>query len=330
MTGMLKHVQYRSAESVSEIQKYTEATKGKAEEWKDKEEANSVDVDDFNRNMASDDEKMKISIVSEEHLKTAKILKIKLKGDEQDGTTKSGIRFVRMLQTEDEDAVYQFRGDNFFLSNTYMSKGQVILDGTSYNSVENAFQAAKLPHIIRHCYANEKANPKKMKRFWRPPWINIEGDSWSSKAFEKDKQLWELDMNPEDVRVMEELIFQKFYYNDELRRLLLATGNKQLYEGNDFQDTKWGVKLLAAKDRVYAEGNNLTGKLIMSARDKCVKIDKLYKILFHPFLVGTARDERDAGLETPPKAAPASVESPAFSYRGFKEHWKARLIDGAE
>ncbi len=52
----------------------------------------------------------------------------------------------------------------------------------------------------------------------------------------------------------------KFKQNERLKRLLLATGDAELIEGNDWGDTIWGM--------CDGEGENLLGKILMKVRDK--------------------------------------------------------------
>ena len=53
---------------------------------------------------------------------------------------------------------------------------------------------------------------------------------------------------------------QKFTQNEELGRLLLATGKSELIEGNSWNDTFWGVNLKTG------EGRNELGKALMKVR----------------------------------------------------------------
>ena len=60
--------------------------------------------------------------------------------------------------------------------------------------------------------------------------------------------------------IMEELVRAKFTQNEELGRLLLATGKSELIEGNSWNDTFWGVDLKTG------EGRNELGKALMKVR----------------------------------------------------------------
>jgi len=135
------------------------------------------------------------------------------------------------------EPIRYFRGEYRWLSNFWSCF--VVLDGQTYPSTENAYQAAKtLGHDarvpFRSCFAT------KAKRAGRA--LKIRGD-------------WE----EVKLSVMEDLLRQKFA-TAELRERLLATGDVELIEGNDWSDTYWGV------DDKLGGQNNL-GKLLMRIRE---------------------------------------------------------------
>ena len=61
---------------------------------------------------------------------------------------------------------------------------------------------------------------------------------------------------------MEEIVRAKFTQNEELKRLLLATGDKRLAEGNTWGDTFWGVDLRSGR------GENHLGIILMRVREE--------------------------------------------------------------
>jgi ribA/ribD-fused uncharacterized protein len=65
------------------------------------------------------------------------------------------------------------------------------------------------------------------------------------------------DWNDIKIDVMRDLLQEKFS-DDDLRELLLATGDAELIEGNTWNDYFWGVCL--------GEGQNWLGKLLMEVR----------------------------------------------------------------
>ena len=132
--------------------------------------------------------------------------------------------------------IEKFRGEFGWLSN--FANAPVTLDGVKYPTVENAFQAAKLNWEERGPYA--ECSPVEAKR-----------KSKEAKArpnFEK-----------EQVQIMLSLVRQKFEI-PWLREKLLATGKREIVEGNWWHDTFWGV--------CNGVGANNLGKIIMQVRDE--------------------------------------------------------------
>ena len=131
-----------------------------------------------------------------------------------------------------------FSGKFQFLSNFYPCI-VVGYDGKEYTSVEHAYQAAKsLKLSDKELIAKQTtaADAKKAgKRVQlRPDWESIK------------------------LKVMMELIINKFS-NGQLRLLLLGTGNEESVEGNDWNDTFWGV--------CNGIGENWLGEILMNVRE---------------------------------------------------------------
>lgn len=131
-----------------------------------------------------------------------------------------------------------FRGEYAFLSNFW--EVPVTYKGLTYGSNEAAFQAQK-------CMTEEE----KMEFIQLRP-------SASKKLGRRVK----LRPDWEEVKVglMEEIVRAKFTQNEELKALLLATGEAYLEEGNTWHDTCWGV------DAKTGEGQNHLGKILMKVR----------------------------------------------------------------
>jgi predicted NAD-dependent protein-ADP-ribosyltransferase YbiA (DUF1768 family) len=118
----------------------------------------------------------------------------------------------------------------------------VVYSGLDFDCVENAYQAAKsLDKELQTQFS--RMSPYETKVWWedhtgiRPDWQSV------------------------CLGLMKDFVAQKFA-NPELAQMLIATGEAQLEEGNDWGDTFWGV----------CEGvreNNL-GKILMSLREKFV------------------------------------------------------------
>lgn len=131
--------------------------------------------------------------------------------------------------------IVAFNGAFRFLSNFWTV--DVVLDGVTYPSVENAYQAAKVRPEERqpfiHCSA---ADAKRLGRE-----VKIAAD-------------WE----EVKVDIMCDLLAQKFAPGTRLAGALLGTGDAMLIEGNTWGDTFWG--------KCRGEGQNMLGRLLMERR----------------------------------------------------------------
>jgi len=134
------------------------------------------------------------------------------------------------------DKIDSFSGDFRFLSNFFPCI--VELDGIEYNSVENAYQAAKTLIVSE-----------------RVPFRTI--TAGQSKRLGKTITKRD-DWNKEKLSVMSKLLVQKFN-NPDLRKLLVATDPLDLEEGNTWHDTFWGV--------CNGIGENHLGKILMQIRN---------------------------------------------------------------
>ena len=131
----------------------------------------------------------------------------------------------------------EFDGKYKFLSNYFDSK--IVLDGISYPTVEHVFQAYKTLDIeVRKRIALAKS-PGEAKQMGRQ--VKLRSD-WETIKF----------------NLMYDLILFKFTFHDDLRELLVATGDAVLIEGNWWGDTVWGV--------CNGVGENHLGKILMQVR----------------------------------------------------------------
>jgi ribA/ribD-fused uncharacterized protein len=140
------------------------------------------------------------------------------------------------------DKIDSFSGPHRWLSNFWPSP--VTLDGVSYPSVENAYQAAKTLNCeLRKAF--QDVPPGVAKRQGRM--ITLRPD------WEQVKE-----------QVMLDLLRQKFHVLDR-RYLLLNTGTAELVEGNYWGDTYWGV--------CRGVGKNRLGMLLMQVRSELARED---------------------------------------------------------
>lgn len=133
-----------------------------------------------------------------------------------------------------------FRGEYAFLSNFW--EVPVTYKGLTYGSNEAAFQAQKCmteEEKMEFTQLRPSASKKLGRRVQlRPDWEEVK------------------------VTIMEEIVRAKFTQNEDLKQLLLATGDAYLEEGNTWHDTCWGV------DAKTGEGLNHLGRILMKIREE--------------------------------------------------------------
>lgn len=130
-----------------------------------------------------------------------------------------------------------FSGWFRWLSN--FSPVEITVDGITYPSVENAYQAAKFDdRVVKTMIATMK--PGAAKGYGRK--ANLPAD-WDARK----------------VSVMEGLLREKFQKSEYYMELLENTGDTELIEGNGWGDVFWGA--------VEGRGENHLGRLIMKIRD---------------------------------------------------------------
>lgn len=137
-----------------------------------------------------------------------------------------------------EKAITSFRGEYAFLSNMYSVP--VEWDGHTYQNSEAAFQSAKT-----------------LKPEERNAFCNLNGVAAKQQG---KKVLLRKDWKDVKDGIMEEIIRAKFTQNPELAKELVATGDAQLMEGNNWHDTYWGVNSRTL------EGKNHLGIILMKIR----------------------------------------------------------------
>jgi len=134
-------------------------------------------------------------------------------------------------------AITSFSEENRFLSNFYPCV--VEMEGIEYPSVEHAYQAAKTLNVAEREEIVLLTAGQAKRRGYR---VTLRAD-WESIK----------------LGIMEDLVRQKF--NKEiLREKLLATGDAELIEGNDWGDKFWGV--------CNGEGENWLGRILMKIRSE--------------------------------------------------------------
>ena len=135
----------------------------------------------------------------------------------------------------------KFRGNFYYLSNFY--NAPITWEGITYKNNESAFQSAKLLDVNKRLlFANLNASDAKRKGRrvqLRPDWEKVK------------------------TKIMYDICYAKFTQNQYLKDKLLSTGNEYLIEGNDWNDTFWGV--------CNGRGYNNLGKILMQVRNNIKK-----------------------------------------------------------
>jgi len=135
--------------------------------------------------------------------------------------------------------INKFDGEHSFLSNFF--ECDITFEGKHYPSVEHAFQAAKTLNETERSIVCAAATPGKAKRLGQGVMLR---NNWD--AIKDD--------------VMFELLERKFILIENLKEKLILTGDAKLIEGNNWNDTYWGI--------CNGIGQNKLGKLLMKVRDK--------------------------------------------------------------
>jgi len=138
------------------------------------------------------------------------------------------------------EVIDQFRGEFDWLSNFFQC--QVEFEGMNFSNVEAAFQAAKCLDM------------KERERFF-----GLSGGQ--AKRLGRRVEL-RSDWEEVKIEIMRQVLKSKFTQNSELREKLIATGDTELIEGNNWNDTFWGV--------CRGKGRNHLGKLLMEVRAELV------------------------------------------------------------
>lgn len=140
--------------------------------------------------------------------------------------------------------IEQFKDDYHWLSNFYPC--EVTYQSITYPTVEHYYVAMKVTDPEIRLFVSQIETPGRAKRYGR--------------KLEKEDKV-RADWEEIKFSVMRYGLEQKFQQK-HFCRLLLATGDETIQEGNTWNDTYWGV------DLDTGEGSNILGKLIMSIRDK--------------------------------------------------------------
>lgn len=137
-----------------------------------------------------------------------------------------------------EEPITSFRDDYYFLSNFYPST--IRWQGKLWKTVEHAYAAAKTLDEDQRELIRKASTPAMAKKLGRAVTLR---ENWDEVR----------------LTVMEELLELKFS-NPFLKPLLIQTGDRELIEGNNWNDKFWGV--------FRGEGENNLGRLLMELRQR--------------------------------------------------------------
>src|ERR1035437_8987159 len=129
----------------------------------------------------------------------------------------NGIEREYISHTEHE--IKGFFSEYRFLSNFH--ECPVYFEGILYPSSESAYMAAKSEDLFIRKKVSE-LKPAEAKRFGRTIVLR---EGWDGMKYD----------------IMSSVVFDKFYRNHDIRKLLLETGDKYIEETNHWKDSVWGV-----------------------------------------------------------------------------------------
>lgn len=135
-----------------------------------------------------------------------------------------------------------FKGKYSFLSN-FATCYFIVFDEVRYRSVEHAYQAAKTLNLGERLDIYLANTPGQAKRLGKKVHVRLDWDEVK-------------------LSIMEDLLRQKFVGSDVFRQLLIKTSPAELIEGNNWNDTYWGV--------CNGVGENHLGKLLMKIRGELI------------------------------------------------------------
>ncbi len=150
-----------------------------------------------------------------------------------------------------DEAISVFRNEYNFLSNFYRLETPIpenMIFKTRpdplfyFATSEHAYVACKMDNEKRRMYIATMQTPGEAKRYGQT--VDIRSD-WDEV---RQSCMWDV-------------LYAKFTLNPELKEKLLATGDRELIEGNWHRDTYWGVC------KRSGEGENHLGRMLMELRE---------------------------------------------------------------
>lgn len=150
-------------------------------------------------------------------------------------------------------AIERFREEHFYLSNMYPLEIPILAEvGILVPTSEHAYQSAKFvnPDVQFLIASLETGIETKTVAH------ELEDSGAEKRA----------DWQVAKVGIMQEIVRQKFLRNPDIAAKLVATGEEELVEGNDWGDRFWGVDPVGS-----GNGQNQLGKALMIVRGELTR-----------------------------------------------------------
>lgn len=197
---------------------------------------------------------------------------------------------------------------NWFSNMEKFSGESLIYQGIIYCSVENFYQAMKLPKDRLDLRAEIAAmEPRKSKTAIR----------------DKDKYVWDAAWNQEkSLQVMEFALRHKFFPGTSWHKKLMETGEEEIIEWNNWSDIRWG------KDIATGEGENLLGLLLMKLRAEYKNTKVINKSSGEPGIFcgrGSIYGNPYTSIKDKETKAEFVVETREESISKFKEYFDKKI-----
>ena len=147
------------------------------------------------------------------------------------------------------------------------SSHEVTYKGITYKNSEAAFQAQKFKdENVKRLF--KSLDPSKAKALGRAKiiFLNPEGEYYKNKlpsgigqrSNEFIKHTMKSDWDKIRVEEMYQIVKNKYEQNQDIKEVLLSTGERELIEGNTWGDKFWG--------KVAGVGSNFLGRILMQIR----------------------------------------------------------------
>lgn len=157
----------------------------------------------------------------------------------------------------------KFRGEHFFLSNMKSLENWIETDrGILVPTAEHAYQASKFVDPDAHY---EIAHVRAKKDTTKAHADGVASKELAHEFIEAGIMIrpdWEI----AKLSIMYVSVQQKFFKNRDLAARLIATGNEELVEGNDWGDVYWGVSPIGS-----STGENHLGRILMQVRGQLIE-----------------------------------------------------------